>query len=1177
MLEIKRRTLVIGLGGTGCLCVGSLKKALQEAGIYPQPEELVSGNSKESEAKNRIAQTPIRLLAIDLDPHSAKDDLRRASIRDEFHQLDKAKLQRAVRDLEYDVKGYDAWYPDMDRETIKMREAVTGAGQWRPLGRLSYCEDQKSIEDRIQSEVQALQEFSTEGLDTSDIDVYLVASTGGGTGSGLIVDTAFYLQADKDKGDSNIQLLNNAFLLLPDVFQGKDQGKRVRANTYALLKELRGFFSQVHGFDMYYPAIKESRTFAKGKVMPFSNLYVFSNETKSTSLQSVDSCCEYMANLIFTRSTSQISQQVRSAMSNECVGTSEEQGARVRTRGGHVFSTCSSAVLEFPEPARIARAMAVQLASLDHADEFLADTAFTRAMDGLEKHIKDVLQPVSTESISKIWSGAEKELHKRFEELQSTLENNSKINPNQFLLAAEDLLEYIANLNVTIKDGQKAAILEVKSKLHSRLQFKGLFDASHDFTLNIAHFHALIMKAEEILASWLDAEVGEAPSNQKRRSDLVNTLGDFSELLEAKCRETEAIRYTFPFSPYIIRYKRLVKDLRAPLFTQTVVSKTLAGLESEVAKIMDVLQPVIPSSKDGKDVVFDLDLNARMQLGKALQEERQQLEQTRLQIEGWLKQIKAEAQSWKQDELGDKPLGVTGLNRFHVPEKDLLLPIKCCIKQEARVFFKQVTDQILYANNDEDFYLAPMELNKSLLEPLGTVRRVQFTDICEKFCSDLTARIKKGALDFDPLSYLRDFDPILEKASQNCFVGDRGADYVAWSLPADKKNGGYPYYGENDYKLLMDRVRGPMKRVFSGAPLDAPVQVDDLRVVILFESHRNPPEDIMNIQQHRDEYHNKFAAPLQLLHIHKDYARLFAGLFMKEIKMILCGNPDCSYNITHLPKEVQVCPSCDLPILSRCGNECKASTLSQIRGDEELNLDVAACKKCRQTVKTFTWKCDRHGRQVFDPEDRHCTQCIGEWRGKTIEDFADVSIRPRTITWPSFCINCKDLGVDEPFELPKEIAHLYYGVSDGEKALLKVVMAKYGIGSNDCPSCGAKLFPECPHGDEDKPHYTQLVDDHVVCHKHQLHKHKDVDVYECYHCRYPVAKEDLACPRCNKDLFPCDHCSHESHYLFSEDSLLYDRHCPECRSEVSKESVERKVHMMGSAMLPHSSSSDTDK
>ncbi len=160
--KIKRRTLAIGLGGAGCLCIGYLKKALQEVGILPSPERLSSGSTEESDAHAQEKRAPVRLLGIDLDPDSAgSDDTKRADIKDDFLLLSHEALSRTIRDLEENTHWLSAWYPDSDRDYIKVKDAFTGASQWRPLGRMSYCLDQKRIENRIKAKLDALQALVT--------------------------------------------------------------------------------------------------------------------------------------------------------------------------------------------------------------------------------------------------------------------------------------------------------------------------------------------------------------------------------------------------------------------------------------------------------------------------------------------------------------------------------------------------------------------------------------------------------------------------------------------------------------------------------------------------------------------------------------------------------------------------------------------------------------------------------------------------------------------------------------------------------------------------------------------------------------------------------------------------------------------------------------------------------
>jgi len=121
-MNVKRRTLVIGLGGTGAFALRCVKKNLQDAELIPL--EDLSENSKQKH-KDRPSSSPIRFLAIDLDERSEKEKAPYyADIHNDFVLLDKLKIEQKVKYIDLqENRIYWNWYPDKDRHQIKLKQA----------------------------------------------------------------------------------------------------------------------------------------------------------------------------------------------------------------------------------------------------------------------------------------------------------------------------------------------------------------------------------------------------------------------------------------------------------------------------------------------------------------------------------------------------------------------------------------------------------------------------------------------------------------------------------------------------------------------------------------------------------------------------------------------------------------------------------------------------------------------------------------------------------------------------------------------------------------------------------------------------------------------------------------------------------------------------------------------
>ena len=116
----------------------------------------------------------------------------------------------------------------------------TGASQIRNVNRYGFFKIYQAIFNKINSHLLDL----NQGANGDDIDVNIICSIAGGTGSGSLLDIILLLNAMKDDRTKGFERLNiNPIIVMPDVFESmyRDQGEwivRVRATAYAVLSEL---------------------------------------------------------------------------------------------------------------------------------------------------------------------------------------------------------------------------------------------------------------------------------------------------------------------------------------------------------------------------------------------------------------------------------------------------------------------------------------------------------------------------------------------------------------------------------------------------------------------------------------------------------------------------------------------------------------------------------------------------------------------------------------------------------------------------------------------------------------------------------------------------------------------------------------------------------------------------
>ena len=139
-----------------------------------------------------------------------------------------------------------SWFPDA-LDSLASDAITQGAGQIRPCGRLAffhhYAKLRMEIENKIKrvqsadAETEMKQMFPDYDAASNDLEIVLVTSIAGGTGSGSFIDMGFLCR------DLAPNAVRTAYLVLPSVFDGVIGGARQtpRANGFAAIKELEHY------------------------------------------------------------------------------------------------------------------------------------------------------------------------------------------------------------------------------------------------------------------------------------------------------------------------------------------------------------------------------------------------------------------------------------------------------------------------------------------------------------------------------------------------------------------------------------------------------------------------------------------------------------------------------------------------------------------------------------------------------------------------------------------------------------------------------------------------------------------------------------------------------------------------------------------------------------------------
>jgi hypothetical protein len=281
-----RRTAIIGLGGTGVSTILHIKKILHQ--YYRQIPLSVSFLALDT-TQNQERALRFRLdgkwQTVRLEPH-------------EFFYLPVANPLEVIQAS----PSISEWWP----EQLPTRAITMGAGGIRAVGRLGFCAHAAEIMEWMEKTLHSLSDLDLgrkmreeQGLDLvdrADVEVYVISSLSGGTGSGSFLDVGFMARHLMRGLVTKIY----GFFLLPRVFGGLPATARRNANAYAALKEMDYYMGLDYRFTrpVFHYGLKE----VEASLAPYDivNLVDGKNENGKTVLgpggqKGVENLCELVA------------------------------------------------------------------------------------------------------------------------------------------------------------------------------------------------------------------------------------------------------------------------------------------------------------------------------------------------------------------------------------------------------------------------------------------------------------------------------------------------------------------------------------------------------------------------------------------------------------------------------------------------------------------------------------------------------------------------------------------------------------------------------------------------------------------------------------------------------------------------------------------------------------------
>lgn len=234
-LELKTQefmpTILIGLGGTGKEVLLRIRRQFVEKygslNDFPITSYLyIDTDNAPAEESGTARERDYLINEIDFKP--SEKVFNPVNPSDYIHRIN-------------DVPHIKKWL-NTTGEIGKLGTMNTGAGQIRPAARLAFFHNYDEIVYKLVSAKSMITDsrsintvkdkHNIKSVNTEKINVYVITSVSGGTGSGMFIDIGFLI-----RHLFRNQAISSSYIVLPKIYQGYGK-ERVFANGYSALMEL---------------------------------------------------------------------------------------------------------------------------------------------------------------------------------------------------------------------------------------------------------------------------------------------------------------------------------------------------------------------------------------------------------------------------------------------------------------------------------------------------------------------------------------------------------------------------------------------------------------------------------------------------------------------------------------------------------------------------------------------------------------------------------------------------------------------------------------------------------------------------------------------------------------------------------------------------------------------------
>ncbi|BAI94202.1 tubulin-like doman-containing protein [Arthrospira platensis NCB002] len=344
-------TLIIGVGGTGLEAMTRVRRLIVEC--YGSLEKL----------------PVVSFLHIDTDQnYKVKNPEMAGPPLEENEKFWACVSDKNADDIKNNATT-NSWYHDWLPPELTTEQLVSqkGAGQIRACGRFAFFYNHKEIQNKCQEAKGRIPQDDQLTIDNdviivqNELNIFVVGSISGGTGSGMLIDLGYCL---RDWFQGETQLHTIAIIPTPDGFAGIDADIRTKENGYAALMELNYFSDPKNTYNVKYD--KDTRIISKKTPYDFLYLTGTRNELRELKIATIH---EMMAQQIFMTLASDfasykitVRDNVSKSANNEVDQPTNPQQDPIGRSYSLNFFSFGIASIEIPVHA-IRKALAVKLAA----------------------------------------------------------------------------------------------------------------------------------------------------------------------------------------------------------------------------------------------------------------------------------------------------------------------------------------------------------------------------------------------------------------------------------------------------------------------------------------------------------------------------------------------------------------------------------------------------------------------------------------------------------------------------------------------------------------------------------------------------------------------------------------------------------------------------------------------